>query len=499
MLRHADLNIILQNLAQSLDIPESYSERARDRYQAIGKWLGREGSIVSEHQPEIYPQGSFLLGTVIKPISDKDEYDIDLVCRLHFPKQEITQKRLKELLGSELVNYVSAHQMRHLPIERRRCWRLNYSDGAQFHLDVLPSIPEDFYKLNNEIAITDNQHPDYAHICSNWICCNPIDYAEWFKARMKVRLQEMKRELAESLNANIEDVPVYKIKTPLQQVVQILKRHRDMTFSGNQDDKPISILITTLAAQAYNNEADIVEALVNVVTNMPAFIEDRNGALWVENPVNPSENFADKWHEYPNRQELFLDWLTKAEIDVLEAVNSVDLQSATKSLKRQFGETAINRVMEKSVYELPSKENTKALANLQQVFLVPHRKTPSWEMRLDSGIRVEVAAKAERSGYRPKNYFSNGARLSKNVSIRFTATTNAKKPHDVYWQVVNTGNEAHEANQLRGGFYQSSNIFKGKRVRVESTRYNGSHWVECFIVDKDICIARSGEFVVNID
>jgi hypothetical protein len=501
VLNHADLNTILQNLSQFLDIPESHFERTRDRYQAIGNWLERNDSTVSRYKPEIYPQGSFRLGTVIKPLSNKDEYDIDLVCKLHISKGDITQKRLKEVVGSELAKYVFAHQMNHRPEERRRSWRLNYSDGAQFHLDVLPSLPERFYQSSNEIAITDNQMPNYVRICNDWVSCNPVDYADWFKKRMEVRFQIMQKELAESFKADRADVPDYKVKTPLQRVVQILKRHRDLTFEGNPDDKPISILITTLAAHAYDNEADTLDALVAIVTKMSNFIEEKNGVLWVANPVNPSENFADKWTEYPQRQEIFLDWLTKVEIGVLEAVNAIDLYTATKSLERQFSELAINEALKGvsgSTSTLASTRNIKALSEMQSAFLVPHRQTPVWEMRFDPRVHVELTAIAGRNGFRPKNYFNNGTPLAKNTSLRFSASTNAKKGYSVYWQVVNNGDEAYRASSLRGGFYETSEIVKGKRIRIESTLYIGTHWVECFIIEQGVCVARSGEFVVNI-
>lgn len=340
-----NLNKILVSLAQGLDIPDSYFEMARLRYQSIGNWLERDKSNVSTYAPEIYPQGSFALGTVIKPISNKDEYDIDLVCRLDLSKTDVTQKRLKELIGLELADYVSAHNMNNEPEERRRCWAINYAEGARFHLDVLPSIPECVHQKSNEIAITDNQRPDYALISDDWMCCNPVDYAAWFKEQMKVQLYINRMMFAEAIKANVEDVPEYKVKTPLQRAIQILKRHRDMTYRGSPDDKPVSILITTLAARAYDNEADTLESLVNIVTRMPNFIEEKEGVLWVGNPVNESENFADKWQEYPQRQIEFFNWLNSAKVDILEAVNATDFQNATKSLKRQFGEMAINEAL----------------------------------------------------------------------------------------------------------------------------------------------------------
>lgn len=344
-LTRESLNKIFLNLAQGLDIPDAYFEQARLRYQSIGNWLEREGSIVSAYAPEIYPQGSFALGTVIKPISNADEYDIDLVCRLGLTKADVTQKRLKELIGLELVDYVSAHSMNNEPEERRRCWAINYAEGARFHLDVLPSIPECMHQKSNEIAITDNQRLDYALISDDWVCCNPIDYVDWFKEQMKVQLYINRMMFAEAIKANVEDVPEYKVKTPLQRAIQILKRHRDMTYRGHPDDKPVSILITTLAARAYDNEADTLEGLVNIVTRMLNFIEEKDGVLWVENPVNQSENFADKWQEYPQRQTEFFNWLKRAEADILEMVNTTDFNVATKSLKRQFGEMSINEAL----------------------------------------------------------------------------------------------------------------------------------------------------------
>jgi len=39
----------------------------------------------------IYPQGSFRLGTVVRPDTRTGEYDIDLVCWLLIAKETVTQ------------------------------------------------------------------------------------------------------------------------------------------------------------------------------------------------------------------------------------------------------------------------------------------------------------------------------------------------------------------------------------------------------------------------
>jgi hypothetical protein len=103
-------------------------------------------------------------------------------------------------------------------------------------------------------------------------------------------------------------VPAWRVRTPLHRVVQVLKRHRDVMFAADADDKPPSSLITTLAARAYAGQTDLLTATLEVVEAMPRLIERRGDRYWVENPVCDGENFADKWNDYPQRRRKFIGW-----------------------------------------------------------------------------------------------------------------------------------------------------------------------------------------------
>lgn len=94
---------------------------------------------------------------------------------------------------------------------------------------------------------------------------------------------------------------------------------------------------------------------------------------------------------------------------------------------------------------------------------------------------------------------TNRSQIPKNCNIYFVASTNVPKPFDVYWQVVNTGDEAARAGSLRGGIFHSQTAGKGGLNQKEYSSYSGLHWVECFIVKNGVCVARSAEFFVNID
>ena len=345
---------VLEEVAAALDIPESYYELAVERYGSIGGWLERDGSIVAQYNPLIYPQGSFLLGTVTRPISEKDEYDLDLVSELNILKNSISQADLKKLVGHEIKSYANAHSMKSPVEEGRRCWTLHYADGVQFHIDILPAIPDavEFKQFlesrgvapsnwrDSAIAITDNTLPNYDQIDSEWPRSNPKGYAEWFRSRMQTRFDAIRKFLIET---QVDEVPEYKIKTPLQRAIQILKRHRDIMFANAPDDKPISIIITTLAGHAYNNEPDILATLQNVVAGMPRYIQQNDGVVWIPNPVNPLENFADKWAEHPQREENFYKWLSKVQKDLNAALEQPNIQRAAESLKSRLGERVINK------------------------------------------------------------------------------------------------------------------------------------------------------------
>ena len=93
-------------ISELLDISEPHHDLAVTRYKDIGNWLDGDEQVAS-YNPQIYPQGSFLLGTVTKSISDKYDYDLDFVIELEQPGDDIAPRRLKRLVESAIETYVS--------------------------------------------------------------------------------------------------------------------------------------------------------------------------------------------------------------------------------------------------------------------------------------------------------------------------------------------------------------------------------------------------------
>ncbi|MCZ3030519.1 hypothetical protein NYY88_19625, partial [Acinetobacter baumannii] len=57
----------LEDLAEELAVPPSRYEDAERSYNSLGKWLHRDASTVRGYDPQVYVQGSFRLGTTIRP------------------------------------------------------------------------------------------------------------------------------------------------------------------------------------------------------------------------------------------------------------------------------------------------------------------------------------------------------------------------------------------------------------------------------------------------
>jgi len=361
----------IEQIAATIEIPETAYEKAENRYKDLGEWFGRPQAKCSKFDPHIYAQGSFRLGTVVRPLNETDEYDLDLGCRLRqgVSKSTHTQKQLKMLVGVDLEDYRKARGIKNNLEEKRRCWRLQYADEMSFHMDAVPSIPEEARRkqsLNEAMvkagsatdlalrvagfagAITDNRRANYAVISPDWRVSNSEGYALWFESRMKLAMALLEKRAFEAKAAQVDDLPARKWKSPLQQCVQILKRHRDVMFSDDPDGQPISIIITTLAARAYQGETDTATALERILTDMGSYV--RRTSPRVPNPVNPfEEDFADKWAD-PKYRHLDLEtkfwwWLDQAQADFEAIGKSRDANFIVEQAKTKFSATLDSDVL----------------------------------------------------------------------------------------------------------------------------------------------------------
>lgn len=371
--QNTELEEILDVLGENLGITESQHDAAVKSYKAVGDWLTKPDSELANYNPVVSPQGSFIIGTTIQTIDPDGDIDLDVVCELNGKKQSWTQKDVKDLVGDQLRKHKTYDSL--LDEEGRRCWTLNYRENGnvneRYHMDILPAVNTTGHSIIKErayvnlsdqkiddlvLSITDKEKVPGYYIYTDpsvWHLSNPFGYAIWF-IKIAQDVKGFKRKTF-SLNESVKPTPEYqKQRLPLQRVVQLLKRHRDIMFKDysdeNKKEKPISCIITTLAAHAYNGEDNIVDAIISIINNMKRFIETRFDAetgkdvKWISNPVRPAENFADRWSlPHSKRESFFNDWIEKLQQDFGVFNSPINKISLAESLKKSFGDSPVTK------------------------------------------------------------------------------------------------------------------------------------------------------------
>jgi len=162
------LDALLDQVCRALQLTPTQYLDAKKKYEAVGEWLGAEGSLLQLFRPVIYPQGSMRLGTTNRPWR-REEFDLDLVCQFH------GCGNANPLAVYDAVHVRLAGHGTYKPIleKKKRCVRLNYA--GDFHLDILPACPDP------------SRGGSCVRVPDCWMPSNPIGFAARFFDRCPLR------------------------------------------------------------------------------------------------------------------------------------------------------------------------------------------------------------------------------------------------------------------------------------------------------------------------
>ena len=339
-----ELNEVFVDILKEIEINSRLFANAKTEYENLGKWISKKSGV--SYQVSVYPQGSFALNTVIKPVTEKDDYDVDLICEFE-NGEGITAGQLKQLL---IRPWLEEYRPYRTQLEEKpRCWHVEYEDLKYFHLDVVPALSGS----GESIKITHSVRP---FVTYRYLPSNPKGYRRWFESRCQFRWNALAQKWLSTqapsryitAQADIERlVDKHAVKTPLQQTIELLKRHRDILFKDRPEDKPASIVITTLAALLYQNEDNIVDTLQSFLEKAVGYLNGQKitGQYYLQNPSCSTENFIDKWNQKPERATAFFEWLSNAQKNINPAyLQKLDRVHLGQTLQKLFGEKPLSTV-----------------------------------------------------------------------------------------------------------------------------------------------------------
>ena len=338
--------MILSALAEELNISDTMYDRAVQSYSNLGEYLKKSNT---DWMVEVYPQGSFEMGTVVKPLSDEEQYDVDLIVLIKKPMLEA------KALRGEVTSLLEQYGRYEGKLEdKRRCVRIQYSDSAQFHMDIA-CAREHLAQSENVILIS--QHDNNGNY--DFSPSNPSDYVAWFKEAMRYSdLPEIRALFGKAAGeTDVKPLPLIKVHTTLQKAIQLLKRHRDIYFKDNSKNGPSSIIITTLCALSYDyivknqmQSDSIYETIKSMLENFNRFITVKDGDYHLDNPVLNGENFLTNWKDDGSLKRDFDAWIDKATRDIIiDPANFIENNPSklSKELSEGFGEGVSTRALNK--------------------------------------------------------------------------------------------------------------------------------------------------------
>lgn len=412
---------------------------------------------------DAFTQGSFSTKTVTKPApSIKDgEYDVDLVILCSNSKQTPSEalNSLEETIRNN-GNYKNKIEKSDKNIP---CVRLRYADenNAKFHIDIVPAR-----KYNDSFIEIPRRNV-------GWELSNPQEYTEW----------------------------VIKLGTHFQKIIMYLRRWRD------EYEVPIkSVVLQVIVAKCLSKNNDDAESLIETFEEINEYLSSFDKPPIINNPVFNEENLTKNW----TKQDFDI---FKEEIsDVIKIISKIkkgdDHDTVCKHWQSILGEDFIYQTNK----EFLITEVEKSLGNFShkrslESYSIPYHPDPNVSMEIKAELKSSLV-KYRFNGKRKiqlktltlsENLIS-GTPVESYKQIKFYVNVfgmRGDENYRIYWQVVNTGNEATIASGLRGEIFLSKDPYK-KKWNSESTLYQGTHWIEAYVVKNNVCIARSGRFYVSI-
>jgi hypothetical protein len=106
---------------------------------------------------------------------------------------------------------------------------------------------------------------------------------------------------------------------------------------------------------------------------------------------------------------------------------------------------------------------------------------------IDITNSLSINCEVIQNGYRVAFLRDMLDRLKINKKLNFfIQNTDVQKPYEVKWKVKNEGQIAKNKNMFRGQIFNDN----GSEKRIENSNFEGAHFVECFIIKNNVCVAR---------
>lgn len=444
----AKVNSLFEEFLKNIEPDDNAVGYAMDAHHPVREFLETDEDFKE------YFEDSFLYGSYKRQTATGDIKDIDIVIVTNFDPEsdEHTPQKVLKKLKKVLAKYYNDPEN---PEYQRRSIRINepLPDDAdtEMTLDIIPAVPSGD---DTDILLVPDRET------KEWIQTNPkghIDYVH---------------ELNDKNYSKGSFVPLAKI------IRWWWKYQSSIVQPEVERPKPKGFWVECLTAENFNpSAASWADHFIDTLTNIS---EKYSGVDEIPSLTDPGLSEQEiKTNMTQEEFQKFMDTLNVSLAVARQAYAEQDEKKSSELWKEIFGEEF--PVATKTVQEIASKAIRVREANEQ--FIEDFGITP-----IQTRYRLYIDATVVQDGFRPFSLRGAYNYLRKKRSLSFfidKMKTNIPSDVDIFWKVKNKGEEASERGQLRGEITRD----KGNWSKGESTAYEGTHYVECYAVVGDKCIA----------
>lgn len=395
----------------------------------------------SNHHQSSYLSGSYAKHTAIRPAKDDGNRDVDIIVETNHSTGSSPANVLEKLRDAlaDASKYSTARVQTH-------------SVGIQLSkldIDVVPLAKE-----GESWYIGDAE-------TGEWNQTNPKGHGEW------------------STEVNKEHGGKYK------PVVKILKWwRREHCPEGSR--WPKGITLEKIVADSLPDETGPYDDLVaSVFRSMHARYSDdiTSGIVpFIDDPSLPGNDLAASYS---------IEDFREFDRELVSAIELLDASGSTNEVWRKILGKRFPTGSSKAAFSLPAS----IYLPTQRALAVDWRESLPYVVKA-KGFGIQVYAEVETREGKRFTIHSNDRSIPKGCTVIYHALRSPSLRNcSIRWQIVNTGTEAVSANCKRGEI-EPPNVNNGSRR--ETTAYTGRHYVQCFVIRKGVCIARSREFFINV-
>ncbi|GHT35848.1 cyclic GMP-AMP synthase [Bacteroidia bacterium] len=293
----------------SITISKAKKETLKNNREALREKIRKyfKDNKPDEINPSFRSQGSFVMKTLINPISEWSEedekylYKYDIDDGVYFIGKEEDRKSI-DTYHNWIYEAVKDHTDKGAT-DKTTCVRVLYADGHHIDLPI-------YFKIKGDDTI-----PQLAHKSKDWIDSDPKEFFDWFNKQAKDKEQ-------------------------LRRIVRYLKAWRDYRHTQNSSTQmPSGFILTILATNniSYSNDRDDIALKETLEKIQNAIDPNHGGTFECYRPTTPAdedlfENYSDTKRDY------FLSQLDSFVKSAKNAIGGTNPKESCEKWQKHFGD-----------------------------------------------------------------------------------------------------------------------------------------------------------------